>query len=526
MADIAARRVSVRAVRKVTYDSGTTTFRVQWRVPGLGDHTKSFRRKPAADRLARQLRTAAEDPRTRWTPSTGLPMALVTRATQTWASYLDEFVARQNGLRPSSVKSLVDGLSIATLVFMGRGGRQPLTVGQGKAVRAWVLDLVSGTGREDARHEEAQKLLRRRSLPMVTIPEGNHIDVLDAALRHTVPEELHLLPPKRVDPRRPDTANELSDRERRQAEIDARPLTDLVGSATVARNTYVRRRNAVSAVFTDAVNRDMWTKSPFARLRARRQGELTVKPKAVLPDHVCDPGQVRLLAHVICLMGRTGGRYLALVYTLGIAGLRPSEAYGLRIRDLVLPDSGWGVAQVRGGTPTPGARYTGSGRPFSDEAIKTAHAGDDELRAVPLAPEVVMALRCHLGQFRADAAGDDRVFTNTKGQPISPQKFELLMRRTRAAVFPPTSPLATLTPYDLRHTAATIMIRAGVSIAEVARRMGHSPSVLLQIYLGVFEDEAAKANQSIDEWLGWRSAGPPVVSPAEAAQWDAAARAS
>jgi hypothetical protein len=102
----------------------------------------------------------------------------------------------------------------------------------------------------------------------------------------------------------------------------------------------------------------------------------------------------RLLARVICLVGRKSGFYFALIYLLGLAGLRPSEAYHLRLKDLELPNEGWGIARVRGGTPTPGRRCTG-GSAHSDEAIKTA-VTDSVKRTVPLSPDVVMALRCHI----------------------------------------------------------------------------------------------------------------------------------
>jgi hypothetical protein len=43
-----------------------------------------------------------------------------------------------------------------------------------------------------------------------------------------------------------------------------------------------------------------------------------------------------------------------------------------------------------------------------------------------------------------------------------------------------------------------MMLRAGVSPAEVALRLGHSVDMLMKIYAGVFEDERRRANQLID----------------------------
>ena len=54
-----------------------------------------------------------------------------------------------------------------------------------------------------------------------------------------------------------------------------------------------------------------------------------------------------------------------------------------------------------------------------------------------------------------------------------------------------------LSPYDLRHTAATTMPRAGVARPEVAQRLGHSVDLLLRVYAGVLADDRDQANALI-----------------------------
>jgi integrase len=73
--------------------------------------------------------------------------------------------------------------------------------------------------------------------------------------------------------------------------------------------------------------------------------------------------------------------------------------------------------------------------------------------------------------------------------------------RARANVWPTGHKLAGTTAYDLRHAAATMMLRAGVPPAEVARRLGHSVDMLMRVYAGVFDDERERSNQLIDEAL-------------------------
>jgi integrase len=55
--------------------------------------------------------------------------------------------------------------------------------------------------------------------------------------------------------------------------------------------------------------------------------------------------------------------------------------------------------------------------------------------------------------------------------------------------------------YDLRHTAATVMLRAGVPPAEAARRLGHSVDVLMRVYAGVFDNERERSNELIDRFV-------------------------
>ena len=52
--------------------------------------------------------------------------------------------------------------------------------------------------------------------------------------------------------------------------------------------------------------------------------------------------------------------------------------------------------------------------------------------------------------------------------------------------------------YDCRHAAATTWLRAGVPLAETARRLGHSVETLVSTYVGALDDEEQVGNQRID----------------------------
>ena len=85
------------------------------------------------------------------------------------------------------------------------------------------------------------------------------------------------------------------------------------------------------------------------------------------------------------------------------AALRPAEAVNLRESDCELPSSGWGRIHLSKTTPEVGKRYTDSGALHDSKGLK--HRPDDEVRPVPIPPELVKLLRWHLGEFGAPPMG-------------------------------------------------------------------------------------------------------------------------
>jgi len=98
-------------------------------------------------------------------------------------------------------------------------------------------------------------------------------------------------------------------------------------------------------------------------------------------------------------------------------------------------------------------------------------------RAIAIDSALVDALRDHQGRQlleRAAMAGDwgndsDIVFTREDGSPIHPQAFsEAFERHVKAAKLP------ALSFHGLRHTHATIALRASVHPKVVSERLGHA----------------------------------------------------
>jgi integrase len=211
---------------------------------------------------------------------------------------------------------------------------------------------------------------------------------------------------------------------------------------------------------------------------------------------VPSPDDVDDIVELVASLQSGGARYAALFAAVGMAGMRPSEAIGLRVADLELPPVGWGMAIVRGALTSPGTRYTANGAVVETKGLKQRPV--DAVRHVPLAPALVDRLRWHLAAWEPV---DGRVFTNAIGRPFTATGYGPVWIRARTQLWPAGHAMSKARVYDLRHSAATMMLRAGVPAAEVARRLGHSVDVLMRVYAGVFEDERDRSNELIEAAL-------------------------
>jgi integrase len=157
-----------------------------------------------------------------------------------------------------------------------------------------------------------------------------------------------------------------------------------------------------------------------------------------------------------------------LVYT----GMRPGAALALQWSDV---DLSAGVLRVRRAL-VPQKKDAG-GRTWRLEDTKT----DKSRRAIPLLPITIEALRRQWLAQRADqlvagAGYRDHgfVFANSLGDPLRGDVLykSHFLPALRAAGVP------TVTLYALRHTAATLLLEAGVPMKVVQERLGHSTMML------------------------------------------------
>lgn len=153
-------------------------------------------------------------------------------------------------------------------------------------------------------------------------------------------------------------------------------------------------------------------------------------------------------------------RYRPLVALMAYAGLRPSEALALTWDDIT------------------------ESRIIVEKAIapdgKAKRTKNAKLRTVPVSDQLRAWLDIGTGKRRRimRQSGDpwtQRTWNNWRNRVWIPLMKDLGLEGTR--------------PYDLRHTYASRLIQEGLSVVEVARRMGHTPQITLSTYAHVFEEK-------------------------------------
>lgn len=249
----------------------------------------------------------------------------------------------------------------------------------------------------------------------------------------------------------------------------------------------VRYAHAIlSAALEQAVRWEMILSNParHVELPRRRSREM----------RALSPGEAAAFRKAI-----EGTRFEALWLLLLGTGLRPGEALALRWTDLDLAGA---RATIQRTLPRRRAR---------DELVFEDPKTVRSRRVVPLPPTVVKALRQHrkaqaehrllLGDgYRADL---DLVFATETGEPVN---YRNLVRRHFKPALESAGLPASVRPYDLRHSFASLAMAAGAHVKAISDRLGHSSAKMtLDVYSHVLEPVEADATGKIEASLFGRA---------------------
>jgi len=180
--------------------------------------------------------------------------------------------------------------------------------------------------------------------------------------------------------------------------------------------------------------------------------------------------------------------YYVYFATLLYTGLRRGELLALRWRNLDLGDGTLSVVET--------AYRLGSGE-YRIKEPKTPQSR----RSVILPPSLVELFRVYRFdqellriQLGIGLNADDFVFIRSDGSPINPNAISLAFRRIikRAG-------LKDIRIHDLRHTHATLMLKAGIHPKVVSERLGHANiGITLDIYSHVLPGLQEAAAEKFD----------------------------
>jgi integrase len=185
----------------------------------------------------------------------------------------------------------------------------------------------------------------------------------------------------------------------------------------------------------------------------------------------------RYLTHAqVATLADAAEPYQTLIRVLAYSGLRWGEVSALRVQAVDLDRRRLEVDQAH--TEVHGKVVVGTTK-------------NHQRRSVPIPRFLAAELAEHL----AGKAPGDLVFTSPEGGVLRNTNF-------RPRFFDPAAEragISGLTPHELRHTAASLAIKAGANVKVVQQMLGHaSAAMTLDVYAGLFADNLDEVADRLD----------------------------
>ncbi|WTB44335.1 integrase [Streptomyces sp. NBC_00827] len=447
--------------------SKTAPYQLRWKVAGKVFHA-TFTTSALAESRRSELWQAMRRGEA-FDVETGLPESELraaaekakenTRPDPSWWDFAREYMGvRWRTAAAKTREGLADSLATAALGMMGEGPGAPELEDVRRAVR-WAVVPKHKDEEPPPELEKAYAWLAAHTLPLSALGDSK------------VVRDVHY---------------------RLSFRLDDKPA---------ATDTYRRRRRGFNTAMEYAIQEGYLDENPLTGLkRPTSQGSDRVD-RRVLVNETQGRQLLTAVSYVGSVHRNRGRRLVAFFGCILYAAMRPAEAVGLRLVDCHLPEKGWGTLTLRETRPISGKSWTDSGERHDKRGLKSREPGTD--RPVPIPPVLVAMLRAHLSEF--GTAKDGRLFPNERGDLLGTSSYWRVWQEARPLALPPDkvdSPLARK-PYHLRATCITNWLRAGLPVAEVARRAGNSPEVIHRRYAGVIDDSEEENNRRIEKTMGW-----------------------
>jgi integrase len=118
-------------------------------------------------------------------------------------------------------------------------------------------------------------------------------------------------------------------------------------------------------------------------------------------------------------------------------------------------------------------------------------------RRVDVDPDTLIVLRHWAKRQLAETGRSEFIFTDEIGEPVRPDRVNHLFSQACA-----TAGVRDIGPHGMRHTAATLLLRAGVPLHVVSERLGHADTTITaSLYAHVLQGQQADAAQALGSIL-------------------------
>jgi integrase len=171
---------------------------------------------------------------------------------------------------------------------------------------------------------------------------------------------------------------------------------------------------------------------------------------------------------------------------MALAGLRPSELCGLRVRDVDWAQHSISVTEVQ--------------MWVKGELVVKGPKTATGLRTIPIPGWLIDELRDHVdaANHAGPPALDDRIFKSPRGKAMLDHTLWRIVSRACDS-----AGLERIRPYDLRHSHASLLIDIGAHPKAISERMGHTEiGVTMNVYGHIFEGKQRELSRDLDDLLG------------------------
>ncbi|MGO1629521.1 tyrosine-type recombinase/integrase [Microbacterium sp.] len=229
-----------------------------------------------------------------------------------------------------------------------------------------------------------------------------------------------------------------------------------------------------SKTLSVAVDAGLIRSNPARGLRLKRKPGKSPAARALSPDELD------------AFIARTPeGHYRRIIVALAYTGCRLGEVAGLTRADVDVERGLIRVARSLSPDPT-GKLVAGDTKSHRDRVVPIL------MQLLPVIEEAAEGKNPH-----------DLLFTGPRGGALDSgnltRSIGLQVWRDEVRVYPPGEPPLHL--HDLRHTALTLMCRAGIPAPDVQRIAGHSSLAVTQLYARGNDESALRAGERFGAFL-------------------------